>query len=114
MIMNKISLINLILILMIIILAANLISPISDNVGKALYNYDTAIAQCYFNKDGGLNVIPIDICCQEIQKQLSCDSIKMEGFNFKCYISKVSERYYLLNHKALNYCKKEGYNVQID
>ena len=102
--MDTIKILNVILGVLIAILAINLIEPVY--IGNFVYNLDTSEPDCQFINSEISNNIPIDICCHEVEKQLTCESSLDE---IKCYTS--SEKYYSLNQKALAYCKKEGYNV---
>ena len=117
--MRVIRLVNIILLISIITLLINLIQKLDleENFevvkGSIYYSIDFSEPKCFFNNSGELNEIPIDRCCYEVQKQLFCSSIISEEFDFKCYTSSSSERSYLINQKALNYCKKEGYHVRI-
>lgn len=112
-IMKLIKIINIALIILAIVLIVNLIQPISTITGNLIYNLDIPQPLCYFYNSGELNAIPIDICCYEIQKKLICKSIDTEEFDLKCYTSEASGRYYLINHKTFNYCKREGYDVKV-
>ena len=78
------------------------------------YSLDTSPAKCIFNSSGIVGDIPIDRCCLQIQSQLSCDPINSTEFNFKCYTSKTSERFYLINKKTLNYCENVGFYVNTE
>jgi len=107
--MKIIKIVNLILFSIIIILILNLIQPLSTLTGNIVYNFDSSQPHCYFYNHGETNEIPTDRCCYEIQKQLLCEPEK-ESLK-KCYTSESSQRYYLVNNKAYNYCQKEGYDV---
>jgi hypothetical protein len=116
--MKLIRLINIILLALVISLFINLIQQegIKERFevveGSISYFIDFSEPMCYFNNSGELNEIPIDRCCYEIQKQLFCMPIVSEKFGFRRYTSEFSEKSYLINQKALNYCKKEGYHVE--
>lgn len=110
--MNATKIINIVLLGTSIVLILNLIQPISTITGNMIYTLDSSQAQCYFYNLNETNEIQLDRCCYEIQKQLTCQSMD-ENNELKCYTSKSSERYYLINQKAFNYCKKEGYDVKI-
>lgn len=112
--MKSIRAINIILAVLAIILIVNLIQPITEITGNLIYNIDTDVPKCYFNNSGELHEIPIDRCCYETQKQLTCRSLDSQVSVLKCYTSETSGRYYLINYKAFNYCKKEGYDVKVD
>lgn len=114
MIMGAIRIINVVLLIVAIILFVNLIQPISTITSNVIYKLDTSNPQCYFKNFDELNEIPIDRCCYEIQKQLLCKSTGAGELDLKCYTSESSVRYYLINNKAFNYCKNEGYDVKIE
>jgi len=110
--MDAIKIINITLLGIAIVLILNLIQPIGTIVANIIYTLDTSQPQCYFYNSGEINEIQVDRCCYEIQKQLACQSIG-KNRELKCYTSGSSERYYLINQKAFNYCKKEGYDVKL-
>ena len=108
-----IKVINIALFITALVLVVNLIQPLNRVTGNIIYSLDKSDTECYFNNVGGLQEIPVDRCCYEIQKQLTCESTDEEP-GLKCYTSEISERYYLISHKTLDYCKKEGYDVKIE
>jgi hypothetical protein len=101
--MDTFKIINVILGVLIAILAINLIEPVY--IGNFAYGLDTSEPECYYITEIGSKPLPIDTCCREAEKQLTCEP---SLDNIKCY---TSDNYYLLNQKALAQCKKEGYNV---
>jgi len=103
--------INIILVLIVVILAVSLI-PFSTITGNIAYDLDSSDPVCYFSNSGETSEIPMDLCCPEIQKQFTCKPLNSDNFDLKCYISESSPRFYLINNKAFNYCKKEGYDVK--
>jgi hypothetical protein len=68
---------------------------------------DPSEPECYFVDSNEKLDIPLERCCFEIEKQLTCKPT--EG-GLKCYTS--GERYYLINDKTFTHCTKEGYNVK--
>ena len=110
--MKLIKAVNISLFVIALLLAINLIQPISNLTGNIIYILDFSNPKCYFSYAGESNPIPIDMCCHELEQQLACESAELKGFDFRCYISKTSDVYYLINSKASNYCKKEGYDVK--
>ncbi len=114
--MNKIKVGNIILILIVFILAVNIIRLTGIEgltPGGRFHGIETSEgSKCVFHNAGELNEIPIDLCCFELQKQVTCEYLDGE-FEARCYISETSERYYLVNNKALSYCKSEGYDLQV-
>jgi hypothetical protein len=116
--LNK--LINIVLIAFAVVLFINLFQPPATYstfemvYGSIFYYADSSEPKCFFNNSVELSEIPIDMCCYEIQQQLTCKSIATTGLSFKCYISETSGKYYLINQKTLNYCKKEGYDVKTE
>jgi len=108
--MKTIKIINIILILLAIILTINLIRPFNLIQKDILFSPQNL--ECYLNSPAKLNELPIDRCCYEIQRQLSCEYLN--ATKLKCYTSETSERYYLINAETLNYCKKEGYDVKAE
>lgn len=97
-----------------IVLLLNLVMPVGTLTGELVYNLDLSDPECYFSDSGELHEIPLERCCYAIQKQFTCEAVGQEGFDLRCYISKTSERYYLVNDKAFSYCKKEGYDVHVE
>ncbi len=108
--MKLIRIINIVLLMAAVLLIINLIHPISSISGSLTYNLDPSDPECYFINSGNLNEVPIDSCCYEIQKQLHCQP---DDTNIKCYTSETSGKYYSLNQKAFNYCRKDGYDIEI-
>jgi len=117
------KIVNLVLSLIVVLLVFTLIfpNPVSLTGGISFF-FDNSEPLCYFENVGDQRSIPAELCCYEIQSQISCEA--SNGFNVldsrgeitkldsKCYISEDSERFYLVNNKMLNYCIKEGYNVK--
>jgi len=110
--MKLIKAVNISLFVIALLLAVNLIQPIGSLAGNVIYTLDFSNPKCYFSYVGELNSIPIDMCCNELVQQFACEPAELNGFDFKCYVSKTSDAYYLINSKASNYCKKEGYDVK--
>lgn len=121
------KIVNLVLLLIAILLVLTLIFPEPVSItGGVSYFFDDSEPLCYFENNGEQHQIPVDLCCYEIQSQLNCkeNSDPNNRFNvldsqgqttelsLKCYISESSKRFYLINHKMLNYCLKEGYDVK--
>ena len=115
--------INLVLLLIVILLAFILIFPETGSLtGGVSFFFDNSEPLCYFENGGEQRQIPAGLCCYEIQSQISCvkstdlnvlDSKgEVSEFDWKCFISEESERFYLVNNKMLNYCLKEGYDVK--
>ena len=105
--MKIIKIVNLALIVFLAILTMNLLQP---KIGAVVYSLDDSEPKCYFKNSEQLNPVPMQFCCNEIQKQLTCQKTK-EMLDIKCSTS--STRYYLLNNKAFNDCRSEGYDVKI-
>ncbi len=105
--MKVIKTVNIFLAIAILILSVNLMKPLSITGSSVA---DLSDAECYFVNSGVSNDIPIDGCCYEVQKQLEC---KKTSKDYRCYTSESSERYYVVNANALNYCKVGGYDVKI-
>ena len=110
--MKPIKILNILLMISVILLVLNLIQPVDSFIGEFLYTLDKSEPECYFMNYGISNKIPISNCCYELHSQLACEQIKGES-DFTCYVSKTSGRYYLVNKKTINYCKKEGYDIEI-
>ncbi|MBU1111848.1 MAG: hypothetical protein ABIG93_03065 [archaeon] len=115
--------VNLVLLLIVILLVFNLMFPNTNHLtGGLSYFFDNSEPLCYFENARDQRQIPVDLCCYEIQSQINCvksngfnvlDSKgQVSGFDWKCYISEGSERFYLVNNKMLSYCLKEGYDVK--
>lgn len=111
--MELVKIINLILVVLCVVLAINLIWPIDKATGNLVYALDSSEPRCSFSNTGDLNEVPLAVCCGEIQKMAACSKINRMVFDFRCYHSRNSEYYYLVNSKAMNYCQKEGYDVEI-
>ena len=109
--MEIIKIINIVLAVFIVLLVINLIYPIDTIMGNFIYRLDTSEPECYFINAGMPNKIPIASCCYELHSQLTCEKIRGEA-DYACYTSKTSGIYYLVNSKALNFCKKEGYYIE--
>jgi len=108
------KIINIGLVVLIFFLILNLIQPIKEMTGKVVYELDSSSPECYFINGEQSNQITINNCCNEIQKQLRCEFFDKGERNLKCYTSRNSQRYYLINGKAFNYCEIEGYDVKIE
>jgi len=106
--MQGIRVINTVLAVILFALVINLFEPLTNVAGNVIYNLDVSNPQCYFS---GNMQIPIDMCCYEIREMITCKTLP--GFDYKCYNSESSKNYYLIDHKALSYCKKEGYDVKV-
>jgi hypothetical protein len=109
--MDMVKIVNIILAGLLIILAVNLVQPLSAITGNIIFDLDTSEPQCLFHYSGEFNQIPADRCCYEIKSQLACTALDEK--NIKCYVSAASEKYYLINQKLLRYCAREGYDVKI-
>ena len=103
--MNLIKIINILLGVLILILILNIIEPVY--IGNFIYSLDPSEPKCYFSNS---EEVPLDICCYEIEKQLTCESFED---NIKCFTSRTSGKYYIVNQKAFHQCLKEGYNVEV-
>lgn len=104
--------INLMLAVILIVLIINLIKPqLGDTIGYTFQSRYNSPRCTFFNNEMNSS-IPIGLCCVELQKQLSCDKITNDNYNFKCYTSKSANYYYLINNAVKYYCKKEGYLVK--
>lgn len=110
--MRILKILNILLIIAAILLIINLICPIDTIMGNVIYSLDKSEPRCYFMNAGISNEIPINNCCYELYNQLACEQIKGES-DFSCYVSKTSGRYYLVNKKAIDYCQKEGFDIEI-
>lgn len=106
------SLVNLVLVFIAFLLLINLFYPMSSMTGKISYEFDSSSPECFFVDSGEMHTIAIENCCYEIQRQLACSETKSPGLQLKCYVSILSQHYYLINYKAFNYCKNEGYDVK--
>ena len=111
--MNQIKAVNLFLLLTAILLIVNIVSPLASITGNIAYSLDISDPVCTFSNKGELKDIPLERCCYELQRQLSCQSISQEDFDYKCSIYEKSEYFYLINSKMSGYCNKEGYDVPI-
>ena len=106
--MRWIKITNIFLALILLALTLSLI-----NFSDREVSFSPADFQCYFFNSNQTNEIPIDRCCYEIQRQLTCKNIREREFDYRCYVSELSEKYYLINKNTMNYCKERGYNVKI-
>ena len=107
--MDTIGKLNLALVVIIAVLALNLVD--SSMLGYVTYNLDLNKPECQFYNQGDIRDIPSYLCCPELQKQLFCE-LTYDRADYKCYV-KEGAPYYLVNHKAMSYCLKEGYDVEI-
>jgi len=107
--MRWIKIVNIFLALVFLVLILNLI-----NFSDKEISFSPADFQCYFFNSNQTNEISLDRCCYEIQRQLACKIINEEKFDFKCFSSVGSERYFLINRNALDYCRREGYYVKAE
>lgn len=107
--MKRINLVNIILLSLALVLLINFFYSITLITGNLVYSLDPSSPECYFSYSNNLNEIPIDMCCSEIQKQLFCE--RSDNFYVGCFTSEDAK--YLLNKKAFNYCKIEGYDAKI-
>jgi hypothetical protein len=107
--MEAIDKINIGLAILAVVLALNLVN--SSMVGYVTYTLDLSEPQCSFYNEGDIREIPVNLCCPELQKMLSCDLSDDKSY-YKCYIKENYPRFYVVNHKAMSFCLKEGYYVQ--
>ena len=112
--MKTFAMVNALLFVLIIFLGANLIQPLGTITGNVIYGLDGSDPKCYFNSSGEMTEIPIDGCCYDIENQITCKPTGLKDIELKCYISEASDRNYLINHKALYYCAKAGYDVKAE
>lgn len=101
------KIINIFLTLVLLLLVLNLISFPEEEL-----SFSPADFQCYFFNFNETNEIPLDRCCYEIQRQVSCKLLNSTDFDLKCYNSEESKRYFLVNRNVLDYCRSEGYYVK--
>ena len=111
--MNPIKTVNIFLVFIVVLLAVNIISPLDSITGNIAYSLDPSDPVCTFSNKGELKEIPLERCCYELQRQLSCQSISQDDFDYKCSMSKNSQYFYLINNKMSGYCNKEGYDVPL-
>lgn len=111
MVMKLIKTINVILAIAAVLLIINLIYPFNTLAGNVAYNLDKSDPECYFSNAGESAEIPINNCCYEIYNQLACERTD-ETSGLRCFVSKTSDKFYIINNKALSYCKKEGYALE--
>lgn len=111
--MKLIKAINIFLLVLAVVLFLNLFHPatITTKVFYSLARYDP---KCVFYNNGELSEIPLDRCCYDVQNQLDCEPTDQKELDLRCYTSKTSERYYLINYKAFRYCEREGYDVKAE
>jgi len=105
--------VNITLILIALILVINIFWPVDGITGHLSYVIDPSEAECYFVNDGKQSVLPMDLCCFELQQQAECIIADTQTLGIKCYNAEQSSRFYLANNKALNYCLNEGYDVKV-
>ncbi len=106
--MRKISLIDIILLIIALALLINLIKPLHEIIGNASQVIGPEPECSFFSE--GINDVPIERCCYDLQNTLECAE---EGEKLRCYNSKSSERYYLINWQAYRFCRSSGYNVKM-
>mgnify|MGYP001569977191 CR=1 FL=1 len=106
---RKIRIINLVLVLLSLILLVNLFFPLKTITGNFIYSLDKTEPLCYFKNGNEINKIPLESCCLEVLKSLKCENSNENSLDFKCLNYEGSQKFFLLNSKALNFCKKEGY-----
>ena len=110
--MTIIKTVNLFLLLIAVLLLVNTISPLTSITGNLAYSLDNSPPLCAFSNKGELKDIPLERCCYELQRQLSCRRVSEGDFDYKCSMSEDSEYFYLTNNKMIGYCSREGYDVQ--
>lgn len=105
---------NLILIIIAAILILNMIIPLKPVTGGAIFSYDTDNAACLYTYNEESTEMPVDLCCNEVQKLLSCDTLIDDPNYYQvCYTSNdPSEPHYYLNSDAYNYCILNGFAIQ--
>ena len=111
--MKQIKAVNIFLVLIVVLLAVNIVSPLASITGNIAYSLDSSNPVCAFSNKGELKDIPIERCCYELQRQLSCQPISQDDFDYKCSMSEKSEYFYLINNKIAGYCNKGGYDVPL-
>jgi len=107
--MNKLKLTNIILTILIVILIINIIFPLDSISGEIVYRLDPSKPKCtFYNTEEYVEIKDLSRCCYHLQQQLICEQ---KNQDVECYISETGTKY-LINSKTLNYCKKEGYDVE--
>ena len=106
--MRPIQKLNLILLIVALLLLVSIIRPNVAGQGST-YSLDLSEPKCQYYNNGDLTDLPLDSCCYYIQSQLSCEYIARN--ELKCFTIEISERFYLINSKAQDICKKEGYGA---
>lgn len=110
--MKALKAVNLVLLVVVLLLALNLVMPLNSITGSITYALDSSTPKCQFTNEGKVYDVPTDVCCHEIQKQLTCKDLPAEKLDLKCFVSEASGMYYVINQKVFNYCQKEGYYVK--
>ena len=109
--MEKLTLFNIFLFLIIVILIANLLFPFSDLTSAAVNNFDNSEPSCAFYNNGESFPLPQNRCCYQILKQYLCEENDNEVI---CYNSLSSKKHFVLNKKMFYQCQKEGYDVKLE
>ena len=107
--MKPIKILNIILIVFSLFLAANLVQPLDNIAGNLAYRLDSSEPTCFFSNKGIQSEVPVEMCCYEIQKQLEC---KPGQDGFKCYTAEDSGMFYLVNSKEMSLCREEDFDVR--
>lgn len=105
---------NVLLFVVALLLALNLLQPLSSITGALSYQLDADEPLCTFHDNGELHDIPQEQCCYQLLKQYTCTEHDQDEYNVKCFTAEDSPRYFLTNNKMVSYCQKEGYDVEVD
>ena len=109
--MKKVTILNLILFLIVVILIANLLFPFSNLTSATVNSFDNSEPYCSFYNNGELFPLSQDQCCYQILKQYRCEETNQEII---CYNSLSSKKHFVLNEKMFYQCQKEGYDVKLE
>lgn len=105
--MKPLSIVNSILFIIALSLAAYLITP--TITAGVINELDNSLPTCTFYNEGAAYDLALNQCCYEAVKQYVCQEAES---GVKCFIAPDSN-YFLLNKKAFRYCQQEGYDVAL-
>jgi hypothetical protein len=109
--MEKLTFLNIFLLLIVVILISNILFPFSNLTSAAINNFDNSEPKCSFYNNGELFPLSQNRCCNQILKQYQCEEINDEII---CYNSLSSQKHFTLNKKMFYQCQKEGYDVKLE
>lgn len=83
------------------------VASISDVRLTGQFYAENEAAECSYVENGEEKQVPIDRCCLFSDRKLVCSEKKGETF-----CTDTNDTGYYLNHEAVKYCEREGFNIE--